>query len=232
MYILIIIILLLSVLTYFVWASSAIKSKVYLDALCEVKTDEKKVALTFDDGPSEMTGKVLDVLSEYGVKATFFVIGSQIKPYESTIRRMVKDGHNIGIHTWSHSSFFPLSSYNYVSQEIGRTSAEIQEFTGKKPRLFRPPFGVTNPIIGYVVKDMSLTTIGWNVRSFDTNQSVPRNKILERILKRTRPGSVILLHDRCKDADVLVRNLIESLRTEKYKFVTVEELFNIKGYYD
>jgi peptidoglycan/xylan/chitin deacetylase (PgdA/CDA1 family) len=177
-----------------------------------------------------MTDAVLSVLEEEGVKATFFLIGSKIKEQEQLVRRIVEGGHIVANHSWRHNGTFPLASAKKVGQELDWTVAEIERVTGKKPKLFRPPFGVTNPIIGRVSQSKGLVTIGWNVRSLDTVSSTPRKNVLQRIMNGIVPGSVILLHDRCEGADALLRDLIAELNKADYKIVPLDKLLDIQAY--
>ena len=141
-----------AVIAYLVYASASISSGVYLKALCKGSPARKAVALTFDDGPDEvMTPKVLDVLKRHGVQAMFFVVGEKAEKYPEIIRRIKEEGHEIGCHTFTHSPFFPLRAKEYVMAEIAMTDDVALLHTGSRMRFFRPPFGVTNPVIGKAV---------------------------------------------------------------------------------
>ena len=226
-----IVIVFVAILAFFVWASADIGSNVYLKTLCRAKTEDKVVALTFDDGPdAEMTPRVLDVLKEYGVKATFFLIGSNVDKNPEIVKRLVSEGHTIANHTYSHVGAFPLKSSEMVSNELQRCNSIIYQTTGLKPKLFRPPFGVTNPIIGNVSNSMRFKTVGWSIRSLDTIKSRSRVDVCNAILKRLHCGAIILLHDRCNDADVLLRILIPSIRERGYSITTIETLMKDYSY--
>ena len=214
-----------------VWASASIRSGVYVRAFCREKTDRKVVYLTFDDGPHPPeTERVLDVLRERGARATFFLIGFKVSGNESVLRRMLEEGHALGLHTYSHAGTFPLLSFDKMLADVNEGKRAVESVAGKKISLFRPPFGVTNPTIAKVVRTLRLQTIGWDVRSFDTmfckssehscKQSghdwyVP---VVERIMKQVRPGSVILLHDRLDGASELLSLLLDSLAASGYDF--------------
>lgn len=217
-------------LVFLVWASAYIGSRVYVKALCGKHTDEKIVALTFDDGPSMMTTKVLEVLEKHDAKACFFLIGSKVVADKETVRMITQAGHIVGNHSWSHTGTFPLKSQDEVQKEIDMTSDILFECIGRKPMLFRPPFGVTNPRIGRAVKKAGLTTIGWNVRSLDTLKGRTRKEVMKKITDSLRPGSIILLHDRCTDSDQLLHMLLTYLKENDYKVVTIEEMFDINAY--
>ena len=159
----------LSITVFMVWASASIRSGVYVRAFCREKTDRKVVYLTFDDGPHPPeTERVLDVLREHGARATFFLIGSKVSGNEAVLRRMLEEGHALGLHTYSHADTFPLLSFNKMLADVNEGKRAVESVAGKKISLFRPPFGVTNPTISKVVRTLGLHTVGWDVRSFDT----------------------------------------------------------------
>ena len=152
-----------------VWASASIRSGVYVRAFCREKTDRKVVYLTFDDGPHPPeTERVLDVLRERGARATFFLIGSKISGNQAVLRRMLAEGHTLGLHTYSHAGTFPLLSFDKMLADVNDGKCAVESVAGEKISLFRPPFGVTNPTIAKVVRTLGLHTVGWDVRSFDT----------------------------------------------------------------
>ncbi len=159
----------LSITVFMVWASASIRSGVYVRAFCREKTDRKVVYLTFDDGPHPPeTERVLDVLREHGARATFFLIGSKVSGNEAVLRRMLEEGHALGLHTYSHAGTFPLLSFDKMLADVNEGKRSVESVAGKKISLFRPPFGVTNPTIAKVVRILGLHTVGWDVRSFDT----------------------------------------------------------------
>lgn len=162
-------VIVLSITVFMVWASASIRSGVYVRAFCREKTDRKEVYLTFDDGPHPPeTERVLDVLRERGAKATFFLIGSKVSGNEAVLRRMLEEGHALGLHTYSHAGTFPLLSFDKMLADVNEGKRAVESVAGKKISLFRPPFGVTNPTIAKVVRILGLHTVGWDVRSFDT----------------------------------------------------------------
>lgn len=214
-----------------VWASVDVASNVYVRSLCRGGRAGREVALTFDDGPDErITPRVLDILKEYNIKATFFLVGDKVEQCPELVQRMVAEGHIVANHTYSHRSVFPMSRGEVVAEELQRCSDAIAKHTGKCPKLFRPPFGVTNPIIAKVLKTKGLHTIGWSVRSLDTVAKHSREYICNRVVSRLHNGAVILLHDRCEEADVLLRMLIEKIEEQNYRFVALNEMFNIEVY--
>ena len=221
----------LLVVVFLVWASADISGNVYLKAHCKGKTDEKVVALTFDDGPDgEMTSRVLDILKRYEIKATFFLIGEKAQKYPTTVKRIVDEGHIVANHTYTHSGCFPMKSVESVCEELRMCNDTIFNIADKRIKLFRPPFGVTNPIIGRAVRRMGFHTIGWSIRSLDTISRYSREHICERVIRRLHPGAIILLHDRCADADILLERVIPAIREQGYRFVSLSDLLHIEDY--
>lgn len=219
------------VLVFFVWASADVGSGVYLKTLCRKRIDKPYVALTFDDGPDvEMTPRVLDVLDRHGIKATFFLIGEQVRKYPDIVRRIIAEGHIVGNHTYTHSAKFPLSNSRSVRKEIEDAQQAVEDLVGIRMRLFRPPFGVTNPIIGDVVRYCGMQAVGWSIRSLDTFESRDRNAVCKRIKRKLHNGAVILLHDRCKDADMLLEHVLKEIEICNMQVVLLDKLFEIKGY--
>ena len=224
-----IILVIIAVLLFLIWASADISSGIYIKALCKKETKDKIVALTFDDGPDSIyTEKVLDVLDRHKVKVTFFLIGRNAEIQPEKVKRIDESGHIIAIHTYTHSSFSPFFSSNKYKEEIFKTQEIIENIINKKPLLFRPPFGVTNPTIAKVAKRLS--TIGWSIRSLDTLSFLSREKIGHLVIKKAKCGDVILLHDKCKDSDILIDTIITMLKAKGFGFRTIDELFEIEAY--
>lgn len=193
----------------------------HLTSLNHLNKNENKIALTFDDGPSEpQTIKVLDTLKKHNIKATFFVIGKNISGNEAVMKRMVSEEHSIGSHSYTHHFWIDMWSRKKLKGDIEKSLSEIKNVTGHDVKLFRPPYGVTTPNFAYVLKELNLRSVGWNVRSYDTSTS-DVNKILARVLQQTQNGSIILLHDRLDYAPELLDKLIPALKEKKFEFVTL-----------
>ena len=214
------------------WGSFDIRQNYFLKAYSSnPDMKERKIALTFDDGPHQMTGKVLDLLQQYNAKATFFCIGTQIEKYPDIMQRIVREGHVVGNHTYSHSKSFGFFPSAKVKEEISRNDELLFEFTRKKIKFFRPPFGVTNPNVAKAIAATKHTVIGWNVRSLDT---VIQNEdaILKRIKNKAKPGSVVLLHDTSLKTVRVLEQLLLFLQSEKYDMVAIDKLLNLPAYED
>ena len=222
---------LLAVLAFFIWASADIDSGVYVDCSCYGSADRRCVSLTFDDGPDEiMTPKVLDVLCKYNVKATFFIIGEKAEKHPDIVRRIVNEGHIIGAHSWSHSCYFPIQSPQTIYNELCKCEELIYDLTGKRILLFRPPFGVTNPLVAKAVEAKEFKCVGWSIRSLDTDESEDRLDVFKRVVRKLHNGGVILLHDRCDNADQLLEMLISELLNKDYDIINLDEMFEIDPY--
>lgn len=210
--------------------SASVRASWYLRMRCRARRAGRRVALTFDDGPDpQRTPAVLDLLARQGVRATFFVVGARAEAHPELVRRMVAEGHVVGNHSYTHSWRFPLRSLGRTVEELRRTGEVLHRITGRQPRLFRPPFGVTNPTIARAVRRLGLDPVGWSIRSLDTMGQSPE-RVAARILRRLHPGAVILLHDRCAGSERLVGLLVEGLRSRGLEPVTLPELFDIEAY--
>lgn len=224
-------ILLLCILAFLIWASADIRSKVYISSFCKADIKEKIVAITFDDGPSsDNTLKVLDVLRKYNVKATFFLVGENIEKYKDVARKIVAEGHMVANHSWSHANTFPLFSSDVIAGELAKTDVLLSEISNKENKLFRPPFGVTNPLIAKAVSQSGLLSVGWSVRSFDTMLRIPRKMICKRVVRKTKPGAIILLHDRVSDSDLLLEGIVSNLLSLGFSFVTLDKFVKYDVY--
>ncbi|WP_179345198.1 polysaccharide deacetylase family protein [Winogradskyella ursingii] len=190
------------------------------------KIKSKKIAITFDDGPHpEFTKKVLEILKRFNAKATFFCIGKNVESHPEIANKIVDFGHEVGNHSYSHSIFIDFNSTKKWLKEINNTDDAIEKVTGKKPTLFRPPFGVTTPHLSKAINKTGHLVVGWNNRPYDT---AIKNKdiILNRIVKKVKPGNIILLHDTQPHILYVLEHLLLYLEQHNYQTVTVNELYN------
>jgi peptidoglycan/xylan/chitin deacetylase (PgdA/CDA1 family) len=189
---------------------------VYVKAIC--KPDAPGVVLTFDDGVDEIqTPKVLDVLKKYDAKAIFFIIGEKAEKHPHLVQRIVAEGHKIGIHSYTHKPIFPILAYDNMHKEVWDTKEILEKITGEIVDLFRPPFGVTNPNVGKVVEELNLKTIGWNIRSLDTNMSQDRLQVAERVSQKLTGRDIILLHDDRQGSEILLEALLKNIEKSGHK---------------
>jgi peptidoglycan/xylan/chitin deacetylase (PgdA/CDA1 family) len=157
------------------------------------RTDVGAVALTFDDGPSDDTQRVLDVLAERAIKATFFVVGRFVEERPAIARRIVSDGHGIGNHSYSHPIYLYRSARE-IYRQLARTQAIVADATGVTPVLSRPPCGVRTPAYFKACRELGLRTIQWTVAGFDW-RPWPSERIASTVLAGCAPGAIVLLHD-------------------------------------
>ncbi|MBN1306628.1 MAG: polysaccharide deacetylase family protein [Chitinispirillaceae bacterium] len=194
----------------------------------------RAVALTFDDGPGAGTEKILDILDHYGVKATFFVIGKNAERHHWLLKKMAEQGHEIGNHSYTHSLKFSIESPRTLKKELDSTAATIYSATGSRPVLFRPPRGWKTPWMIRECSAIGYHMVLWTVDSQDWLH-VPRDRIVENVIRKTRPGSIILLHDRLNTGmDKEMANTIEALPAiievlsrEGFIFMTISEILDI-----
>jgi peptidoglycan/xylan/chitin deacetylase (PgdA/CDA1 family) len=216
--------------TAIIYGSATIQSNFYLKAYNSASTNEKKIAITFDDGPNPIyTSKILSVLSEYRAKASFFVIGKNIDGNERILNEIHNQGHLIGGHSFSHGFFIDFKSTNGFIEEINQTSDLIEKTIGKRPRLFRPPYGVTTPNIATAVKKLKQDVIGWNVRSLDTTTD-SAEIIYNRVITQLKPGSIVLFHDTSDKTVEVLKQTLNFAKENGFKVVNVDELLNIQAY--
>ena len=208
--------LIILLILYLVYASYYIGSGVYVKAIC--KSDAPGVVLTFDDGVDEIqTPKVLDVLKKYDAKAIFFIIGEKAEKHPHLVQRIVAEGHKIGIHSYTHKPIFPILAYDNMHKEVWETKEILEKITGETVDLFRPPFGVTNPNVGKVVEELNLKTVGWNIRSLDTNMSQDRLQVAERVSQKLTGRDIILLHDDRQGSEILLEALLKNIEKLGHK---------------
>lgn len=219
-------VLVLIVLFLLFWSSWSISAGVYLKTVCRLNTNEKVVALSYDDGPEPATTlPLLEVLRKYNTKACFFCIGHKAEQFPEIIRQIVDEGHEIGNHSYGHEATFPLYGKKKMKDDLLKAQQILEQASGRQVRLFRPPFGVTNPTMGSVVKELGWTTIGWSTRSLDT-QAQTADKVLRRIKRKLKPGVIILLHDRMPFCAELTEKLLGYLRENGYKAVSLNDVLS------
>jgi len=148
--------------------------------------------LSFDDGPAEDTEALLDVLARHGVTATFFLVGERISGREGVLARLVREGHELGNHSWNHPDLRTLALHE-VREQLIRTSDAIESAGGVRPNVFRPPYGYTSVPIEETAASLGMRTMLWDVDTSDWKR--PGVDIVARAIASAPPGSVVLLHD-------------------------------------
>lgn len=198
--------------------------------LWEIKTKEKIIALTFDDGPhKKYTPEILDVLAKYKAKSTFFIVGENAEKNSEIVQRMYEEGHELAIHTYTH----PLrTNVPNLLKEIKQTHDTIYGITGYTPTLFRPVEGqYTDGMIDAVAKEgYKVVMWSWHLDTMDW-KSPGVHKIVNTVLKGAKEGNIVLFHDGGGDRGQTVKALekiLSELEKQGYKFVTVSELLEVQ----
>ncbi len=196
----------------------------------------KYVALTFDDAPDSLFAPViLDIFSGYNVKATFFCLGNCVHQNPDMLKRIAREGHIIGNHTYDHVDLSKLPP-DQVRDQVQRTADEIYRIVGLKTALFRPPFGFLSDVSAQVIISMGYKIIMWNVDSYDW-MGLTAPGIAGRVNANVTPGSIVLMHNSCSGTiesgtgtTGSLPFIIETLRASGYIFTTIPELLKIPAY--
>ena len=185
-------------------------------------TGNKVIALTFDDGPGPHTAHLLDILDQYGAKATFFLIGSKVSSQANVVRSIHARGHQLGNHSWSHPEL-PKLPVNQIAGEIDRTNDAIKQATGVTPAILRPPYGAVNGVVLEQLRLRGMSSILWSV---DTRDWADRNSdiVCSRAVAGARPGAIILMHDIHQTSVNAVPCILSALKQQGYSFVTAQGL--------
>lgn len=186
----------------------------------------KQIALTFDDGPHpRITPQILEILDEYGIKATFFVIGVNSKNYPNQLKQIVDGGHEIGNHTYSHKILKSMSKEE-IEKEILDTETQVEKITNITPNLLRPPCGIYDETLIEIAQEKDLKVVLWTVDSHDWSHRTVAN-IVQNVTKNASNGDILLFHDYVSgeyNTPNALRKIIPLLIKQGYEFVTVSEL--------
>ncbi|MFH8220399.1 polysaccharide deacetylase family protein [Streptomyces sp. NPDC018057] len=183
----------------------------------------KCIALTFDAGPSENSARLLDILKEKKVPATFFLLGARhIDTYPELVKRMAAEGHEVASHTWDHEILTEISEAK-IRDELKRPNDAIERLIGHKPTLMRPPQGRTDDTVQRISKEMGMSEVLWSVTAKDYT-TTDSELIKKRVLDQSSRDGIILLHDIYKGTVPAVPGIIDALKERGYVFVTVPQL--------
>lgn len=193
-----------------------------------VRTDA--IALTFDDGPLPgKTEKILALLHERGIPAAFFCIGHRVVASPGVVTAIHAGGHLLGNHSYWHGKTFDLQTAGAVATELRQTDTALATVIGRTPRFFRPPYGVTNPMVARAVRRGGYTVVGWSMRSFDTVIQ-DRAKLLQRITRSLKGGDIVLFHDYSDSMLDVLPAFLDHVAKLGLKVVRVDELLQEKAY--
>jgi peptidoglycan/xylan/chitin deacetylase (PgdA/CDA1 family) len=207
-----------------------IGSNFFIKIICSANTDQKEIAISFDDGPaSNYTTEILQLLKQDNIKATFFCIGNRIAGNENIVKKIKDDGHIIGNHSYSHHFWFDIFSSEKMLDDLKKMDQETERVTGIVPKLFRPPYGVTNPNLKKAIIKGNYIPVGWSVRSMDT---VIRDekKLLDKINRSLKPGAVFLFHDTSKTTVNILPEFIREVKKKGYNIIPLDKLLHLVPY--
>jgi peptidoglycan/xylan/chitin deacetylase (PgdA/CDA1 family) len=188
------------------------------------ETEQAKpiIALTFDDGPGRLTGKILDVTEKHGVNVTFCVVGRNIKGREASLKRAVENGGEVIGHSWNHQNLNEISA-DAIKKQLTETHEAIEAAVGKMPAIFRPPYGRANNKVRDAAKALGFAMITWSVDTRDWER-ITADEIAESIYKSVKDGSLVLCHELHEATVEAMDIVIPVLLEQGYRFVTVSEL--------
>ncbi len=190
------------------------------------ETDDKRIALTFDDGPHyRHTAEILDILAEYDIPATFFIVGSLAERQPELVLRELDEGHEVASHTWSHPHIKNVTE-DSLAKELTATEDFLQELANYRPALFRPPEGACGDPVRRVAAKLGYDVVLWTVDTRDWAHT-PADQIAQNVMQNTREGSIILCHDFVAGDSPTIAALkvfIPVLLADGFEFVTVSEL--------
>ncbi|WP_419889080.1 polysaccharide deacetylase family protein [Paenibacillus xylanexedens] len=204
----------------------------YADTFKTNGPSTKKVALTFDDVPDpRFTPQVLDILKKYDVRATFFIVGSRAEKHPDLVKRIVKEGHMVGNHSYNHPEFSKLSMTAFRKQ-ILHTGDIIQRLAGYTPKMIRPPYGDINEEQLRWAAKQHYSIVNWNVDSLDW-KGLSKEQVKDNILSAVKPGSIVLQHagggvgSNLNGTIEALPEIIEELRNRGYELVTLDEMLGL-----
>lgn len=204
-----------------VWGSLHPRSALFSPVLSRLPTTAREVWLTIDDGPSDDTPAMLDLLDAHGAKATFFLVGARAAARPDLVRAIAARGHGIGNHSDTHPSawFWALGPLR-MRREIAATQATLEAITGRAPRWFRGVVGMANPFVAPVLHAHGLARVAWSARGFDAVSASP-GVVVERIERTLGPGAIVLMHEGARHGRNIetMRLLLQRLDASGYRCV-------------
>ncbi|MEJ0104064.1 MAG: polysaccharide deacetylase family protein [Bacteroidota bacterium] len=205
-------------------------SNFFIQIVCSANTEKKEIAISFDDGPAtNYTTEILQLLKQDNIKASFFCIGNRIAGNENIVQQIKDEGHIIGNHSYSHHFWFDMFSSKKMLEDMKRMDHEIEKITGVRPKLFRPPYGVTNPNLKKAIIKGDYTPVGWSVRSMDTVIK-DEKKLLRNITRSLKPGAVFLFHDTSKTTLNALPGFIKEVKNKGYHIIPLDKLLHLNPY--
>ncbi|WP_077367151.1 polysaccharide deacetylase family sporulation protein PdaB [Anaerosalibacter sp. Marseille-P3206] len=195
-----------------------------------VATEDKKIAISFDAAwGTEYTKDILDTLDKYEVKTTFFLVGFWVDKYPELVKEIHDRGHEIGNHSTNHPYMSKLSEEQII-EELSKTGNKIEELTGERPILFRPPYGDYNDKLIKVCMENGYYPIQWDVDSLDWKE-LGTQAVVDRVTRNVNNGSIVLFHNNAKYVSEYLPIVLEKLQKEGYEIVPVSKLIYKENFY-
>lgn len=195
-----------------------------------VETDKKRVAISFDAAwGNDDTQALIDILAEYKVPATFFVVGAWVDKYPESVEALSAAGHQIQNHSNTHPHMTQLSKQQ-IADEINCCNEKIKSITGVCPTLIRPPYGDYNNSVVETVESLKMYTIQWSVDSLDWKDSATPQSICKRVTESVKPGSIVLFHNDAKYTPEALPTILKCLKDDGYEFVFISDLIYKENY--
>ena len=189
-----------------------------------VETDKKQIAISFDAAwGNDDTQQLIDILKEYDVPATFFVVGAWVDKYPESVKALSDAGHQIQNHSNTHPHM-PQLSKEQIKDEIESCNKKIESITGKTPTLLRPPYGDYSNSLIEVMDQLGMYTIQWDVDSLDWKENATADSICDRVINKVKPGSIVLFHNDADNTPAALPEILKCLKDNGYEFVFISDL--------
>ena len=195
-----------------------------------VENNKKQISISFDAAwGADDTDQLISILKKYKVKATFFVVGAWVDKYPDEVKKLSEAGHRVENHCNSHPYMTKLSTEKMIT-ELTACNDKIKEITGRKPVLFRAPYGDYNNAVIEAVESVNMYTIQWNIDSLDWFQSATPESIIDNVTKKATDGSIILMHNDAEHTPAALPTILKTLQDDGYEFVLIEDLILKENY--
>ena len=195
-----------------------------------VDTSEKKIAISFDAAwGNDDTGTLIEILKEYNVPATFFVVGAWVDKYPESVKELAEAGHRVQNHSNTHPYMTQLSKAKMID-EITVCNEKIKAITGISPTLFRPPYGDYDNSVVEAVEGLGMFPIQWSVDSLDWKDNATAESIYKRVTSKVKNGSIVLFHNDAEHTPEALPNILKALKEQGYEFVFIDDLIYKENY--
>ena len=195
-----------------------------------VETDKKQIAISFDAAwGNDDTEQLISILAEYDVPATFFVVGAWVDKYPESVKALSDAGHQIQNHSNTHPYMSKLSA-EQITDELESCNKKIENITGVRPNLLRPPYGDYNNCLIETTQSLDMYTIQWSVDNLDWKDNATPDSIYQRVTSKVKNGSIVLFHNDADHTPAALPNILKCLKDEGYEFVFINDLIYKDNY--